>query len=155
MIDYEYQRVAIARPDGGVSIMSIIVKAPLSAFSPDAALANGFIIGVDPASGEEFWDGGITDEGVNAEIQRAGVHGLSWRRISEEEVPKDRTVRDALKPDLTIDEEKAAALRRERAIREEMALERVAARDAARAAAAEKVDQRLAAETITPENPRR
>ncbi len=91
------QHIAVTRLDGLLSVTSIITQAPLSAFSPREAIANGFII--DFVEGEEVWSGGITDEGVERELSRTiienGVDGgpfvslldvtKSWRRMDQAE----------------------------------------------------------------------
>src|SRR5690242_13183563 len=90
-MEFQYQRVAITRADGGVSIMSITTEAPTGAFASSDALANGF----QPSQDGTRWEGGITDDGVADEIKRSGIDAVSWRRIDISDVPADRTFRDA------------------------------------------------------------
>jgi len=77
------QPICITRADGRVSVMQIIVQAPLRCFSTDAALVNGFVLN---ESGD-LWVGGITDWGVENEIARTfpGEKVQSWRRMTDEE----------------------------------------------------------------------
>jgi hypothetical protein len=86
----EVEIIEVTTPDGP-RYMQIIVGAPVTAFSPDIALAVGF----QPSVDESRWEGGITDEGVMMEMDRTGGldRSMPWRRISEAEY---RTARLAL-----------------------------------------------------------
>lgn len=79
-----YQAVAVARPEGGVSIHRIITRTPFDRFSADVAIALGFIL----TKNGEWWEGGITDEGIEMEIERAGLSpNAGWARVSNSDLP--------------------------------------------------------------------
>lgn len=87
----DVQHVAVSMPGGRVAILQIVMRAPLAAFSSDAAASHGFVV-----SGEA-WERQVTDEGVEQELSRsAGLEKrLSWRRIDPSEIPQDRVFRNA------------------------------------------------------------
>lgn len=85
MVDLNtYQAVAVARPDGRVSIHRIIVRTPFNRFAADVATALGFVLSEDG----EWWEGGITDEGIEIDLDRAGlVPNDGWARIDDADLP--------------------------------------------------------------------
>lgn len=98
----DYVRIAISRPDGGVSIMQFIT----------AQKRNG----ADPG-----WTREASPENINAEIAKAGIPSTGWRIIDDSEIPQDRSFRDAWKDEggrLAIDPEKAAAIDEKRKLAE-------------------------------------
>lgn len=86
-------RIAITRSDGGVSLMDFVTR--------EYASSEG--------SG---WTREPTLEAVNATIAKANLDSVSWRFIDKNEVPEDRTFRNAWKPDLTVDMPKARDIHR-------------------------------------------
>lgn len=90
---YDVQLIAVAT-EAGVSIVQIITRAPLSAFSRDAAFANSFIVSEDGQSWELM--GALSDEGIELELARLGkTDVLSWQRITPADLPADRANRNA------------------------------------------------------------
>jgi hypothetical protein len=86
--------IAIARPDGGVSIMHFVTEQKRN--------------GDDPG-----WRREASAENINAEIAKAGIPSTGWRIIDPSEIPQDRKHRNAWKDDngrLAIDPDKAAAI---------------------------------------------
>jgi hypothetical protein len=94
--------VAITRSDGGLSLMQFVEKEHRSLQG-------------------EGWQIPPTPENINKEIKRAGLDCVSWRIIADEDVPLDRSFRNAWKDDgkISVDMPKAReiqkdVLRRER-----------------------------------------
>jgi hypothetical protein len=85
----EVQLIAISRPDGGVSIMHFVTKQQRSENDPG-------------------WTREATDEAIEAEIAKSGKGDhLGWRRIKTDDIPADRSFREAWAHDLTVDMDKA------------------------------------------------
>jgi hypothetical protein len=70
------QPISITKSDGSVAIMHFVTKGLLN------------------AAGAVF-EREATDENINAEIAKAGIDAVSWRRIEMSEIPRDRTFRNA------------------------------------------------------------
>lgn len=85
--NYAAVKIAITRPDGGVSIMSFLTV------GRGNSLPNG-ADWLDKAIGS--WSRPPTDAVVAEEVARAIPDAVAWQRILDSEVPKDRTFRDAL-----------------------------------------------------------
>ena len=81
MTQPEQVKIAIKRPDGGVTIMAFITTS-YRGMNPDGTPHVEF---TRPA----------TPENIEAEISRARLSMTSWRIINDAEVPPDRTFRDA------------------------------------------------------------
>lgn len=99
-------KIAVERADGGVSILSFVTVGRGNAL-PDGAQW------IDEARGQ--WSREPTDASVASEVARAVPDGVAWHRILDDEVPVDRTFRDALVVKggaLTHDIEKARGLTR-------------------------------------------
>lgn len=93
----EVQFVSISRADGGLSIMQFVTK----------GLLNESVVFEREAS----------DENIADEIAKAQIDAVEWRRIGPDEVPADRTFRNAWKDDgkaLGVDLPKARDIHRER-----------------------------------------
>lgn len=100
MAKIETVMIAMGRADGGVSIMSFVTKQFGSGDGPG-------------------WEREPSKENIDAEILRSGADCVSWRIVGKDEIPEDRTFRNAWKPDLSVDMPKAreihkAKLRRDR-----------------------------------------
>ena len=72
----DVQLIAIARSDGGVSVMQLVTCE----------------YGTD---GKPRWTRDATDEAIAAEIARSRQPVVSWRRITRDDVPGDRHFRSA------------------------------------------------------------
>ena len=109
--------ILIRRPDGGVSIMRIVVSAAESCF-PAVRMKGKPVIG--PMGGvlkDGIWTLDTSDARIEVEIARAQIPCLSWERISEDDVPADpasRAFRDAWRHNLTIDMPMARDIHRQR-----------------------------------------
>jgi len=79
------QKVAITRPDGGVSIMAFVIEGR-GPVLPDGAV--WFSDGT--------WVREADDKNIASEVRRSMPDAVSWRRITDDEIPSDRTYRDAL-----------------------------------------------------------
>jgi hypothetical protein len=92
------QLVAIARPDGGVSIMQ-------------------FVTAEYGRDDKPRWTRDATDNAIAAEIARASLDCTSWRRIAAADIPPDRTFRGAWKDGgaaVDVDMPKARDIHRDR-----------------------------------------
>lgn len=99
MADFEqtFVRIAISKSDGGVAIMQFLTLVKRNEEDP------GFIREATPANIEE-------------ELTKSGYGGRPWRIILDDEIPQDRTFRDAWTDTGKIehDMEKARAIQQER-----------------------------------------
>lgn len=75
MLTPKTEYIAITKTDGSLAVMQFIIEAE-------------FIR--EPS-----------DENINAEIQKSNINAVSWRRIKKEDLPLDRTYRNAWKDDGT------------------------------------------------------
>lgn len=94
----DYVRIAIVRPDGGVSIMQFVT---LIKRNPD-----------DPGFIRE-----PTSENIAAEITKSNIPVVSWRIIQDADIPADRTFRAAFTDDgvkIGHDMDKARAIHMDR-----------------------------------------
>jgi hypothetical protein len=93
----EQVKVAITRSDGGLTIIAFVTKS----FYPDGSV--------------EF-ERAASIANVNAEIAKARLDSVSWRIVPDNEVPADRTFRDAWKDagQIAVDMPKARAIQRAR-----------------------------------------
>lgn len=82
------QKVAITRQDGGVSIMAFVVEGRGSVLPSGAVWFSDGIWAREPS-----------DANIQDEISRAVPDALSWRRVTDADIPADRTYRDALRDD--------------------------------------------------------
>lgn len=107
----QVQKIAITRGDGGVSIMAFVVEGR-GGILPEGAV--WFSDGV--------WVREPSDKNIESEVRKVVPAFESWRRISDDEVPADRTFRDALVDNGTLehDIEKAREIHRD-ALRHERA----------------------------------
>lgn len=83
--------ISISLDDGSVSIMGLISQGRGS----DLPWGAEWLV-------DGWWKRNITDDIINQEIGRCEFEGksvVSWRRISQSEIPQDRTYRNALKDD--------------------------------------------------------
>lgn len=99
------QKVAITRADGGVSIMSFVVEGRGDALPSGAVWFGG-----------GNWVREPNDENIQSEVAKSVPDHVSWRRITDAEIPADRTYRDALADDgkaLSHDMAKAREIQRE------------------------------------------
>jgi hypothetical protein len=71
----ETQLVAIARADGGLTILQLVTK--------------------ERRNGETVWEQEPTDEAIAAVIAKADLDCVSWRRITAADIPADRYFRNA------------------------------------------------------------
>lgn len=86
-MDHATVKIAVERADGGVSILSFVIVGRGNTL-PDGAEW------IDKTIGQ--WSRKPTEEAISAEIARAVPDGVAWHRVLDEEVPDDRTFRDAL-----------------------------------------------------------
>lgn len=93
----EVEHIAITRQDGGIAIMQFVTRGILN---EDGAI----------------FEREATDDAVNAEIAKARIPAVSWRRIDPAELPTDRTFRDAWTDAgrVTVDMAKARGIHRDR-----------------------------------------
>jgi hypothetical protein len=104
---YETCKIAIVRPDGGVSIMSFMIVGRGNTL-PDGA------VWLDEKVGS--WARQPTESVVAAEVRRAVPDYVAWYRVSDDDIPADRTFRDALHHNgkaLVHDIEKARGIKRD------------------------------------------
>lgn len=85
------------RPDGGVSIRRIPVRASAQCYDPETATRMGFVLA------DGVWSRELSDADIEADLVK-GVPGgwVSWRRIEESELPDhgpDRMFRNAMRDD--------------------------------------------------------
>ena len=85
--NYAAVKIAIERPDGGVSIMSFMTVGRGNILPSGAVWLNQ-----DAGS----WSREPTDSAVAGEVAKSVPDFLSWHRLTDDEVPTDRTFRDAL-----------------------------------------------------------
>jgi len=85
--NYVAVKIAVTRADGGVSIMSFLT------------VGRGNLL----PSGAQWLDKGVgswsrqpTDSAVAGEVARSVPDFTAWHRLTDDEVPADRTFRDAL-----------------------------------------------------------
>lgn len=86
----EVQHIAITVADGSLAIMQFVTN-----------------------DGRQTRE--ATDEAITEEIERAGIKAMAWRRISPEDIPANRTDRDAWADTgkaITVDPVRKAALER-------------------------------------------
>lgn len=98
--------VAITCQDGSVAIMQYVTKQQRTLVKDDAG---NFI---DPG-----WTREASAENINAEIAKSNINAVSWEIINPEDVPTDRTFRNAWKmagKKLDIDMDKAREMTKER-----------------------------------------
>jgi hypothetical protein len=103
----QYERVLITREDGSTAILSFITEGRGSILPEGATW-------VDENQGT--WTRPSQESLVTAEVERAVPDYLAWHRISEADIPTDRTYRNAWHHDgkqITHDMSKARELHRE------------------------------------------
>jgi hypothetical protein len=81
----EFTRIAITRQDGGVSIMSFVTLGRGTVLPDGAEWAR-----------EGLWFRQPSDQNIQNEVARAVPDATGWHRITEADIPADRTFRDAL-----------------------------------------------------------
>lgn len=81
--------IAVSRPDGGVTVRRIPARASADAYDAKTAAAMGFGLQDDGTLSRE-----ITDELIEADLDKCGLNRVSWHIVSEDELP-DREFRDA------------------------------------------------------------
>lgn len=91
MSDFEVQLVAVERDDGGLSILSIITRAPARSFAPAVAEACGFALSPDA----QWWSRDMSDDAIEQEMARAGLSAVSWSCVTADDLPSDRRHRAA------------------------------------------------------------
>ncbi len=74
--EHTFVRIAISKPDGGVAIMQFLTLVKRNEDDP------GYVREATP-------------ENIEAELTKSGFGGLSWRIIQDDEIPQDRTFRNA------------------------------------------------------------
>lgn len=84
---YTTVKIAVERADGGVSILSFMTVGRGNALPKGAEW-------LDQSAGS--WSRVPTDASVADEVVRAVPDFVAWHRILDDEVPQDRTFRDAL-----------------------------------------------------------
>jgi hypothetical protein len=97
-LQQNFVRIAVARPDGGVSVMQFMT---LVKRNPED---KGFVR--EP-----------TPENIQAEIAKANIPSTSWRIIQDTDIPQDRTFRNSWMDDgktVTHDMTKARAIQMDR-----------------------------------------
>lgn len=96
-METQQQFVSISRDDGGTTILGFIVVGRGSVLPRDPDPARW----VDEGGG--WWERQTTDANIFAEVMRAfagsAVQPVKWRRIRQEDIPADRTFRNALTDD--------------------------------------------------------
>lgn len=104
------QAVVAERADGGVTVRRIPVLASEDCY--DAATAERLGLTLDGG----VWSRDLTDEMIAADLAKAGIEWVTWRRVDDSEIP-DRQFRDAWTVDggaIVHDMEKARAIHRDR-----------------------------------------
>jgi hypothetical protein len=83
MTDTIMEVIAVARPDGGVSIARLPVSAPVACYDPDTAERMGFaLVG-------ERWARQITDTMIDAYLAKHAIPSVSWERVAEGDIPHE------------------------------------------------------------------
>ncbi len=72
----DVQLVAMSMADGSIAIMQFVTRQ-------------------HPYRGDPGWSRDATDAAIQAEIRRAGLAPVSWARIDKDDLPSDRSARDA------------------------------------------------------------
>lgn len=80
-------KIAVERTDGGVSILSFMTVGRGNVLPSGAQW-------IDLGNGT--WSRNPSDEAVAEEVARAVPDAMAWHRILDDDVPTDRTFRDAL-----------------------------------------------------------
>jgi hypothetical protein len=87
------EMIAVSMPDGSLAIYQFFTHLEVHRMSPAAAAATGFKL----SKSKRTWQREATDDAINSELAR--VPGLTpnegWVRIAPEDVPQDRTFRNA------------------------------------------------------------
>jgi hypothetical protein len=105
--NYEAIKIAIVRPDGGVSIMAFLTIGRGNIL-PEGA------VWLDEKTGS--WARSPTESTVAGEVRRAMPDFVAWYRVADDDIPTDRTFRDALHHNgkaLVHDIEKARSIKRD------------------------------------------
>lgn len=93
MMKSKFETIVVRFPDRPVAVMSVLIAAPVASLSEEAAKAAGFAL----SKAKTSWVRKATSEVIEAEIGR--TTGLSpnagWRIVGKDELPKDRSLRDA------------------------------------------------------------
>ena len=84
------QLIAVARVDGSVSIVSFATQGRGNVLPAGAEWVN---------EARGIWERKAHDPNITVELARAVPDAIGWQRITEADIPKDRTFRDALKLD--------------------------------------------------------
>lgn len=98
------QKVAITRADGSVAVMTFVIEGRSPSLPSGAVWIE---------QGSALWFRQPNERNIAAEVQKAVPDAVSWRKIADNEVPTDRTYRNALVDDgraLNFDIQKAAGL---------------------------------------------
>jgi hypothetical protein len=104
------QAVVAERADGGITVRRLPVLASEDCY--DAATAAGMGFTLD----DGVWSRDLTDDMIVADLAKAGIEWVSWRRVDEANIP-DRDFRDAWQFDgsaIVHDMAKARAIHRDR-----------------------------------------
>jgi hypothetical protein len=105
--NYEAVKIAISRQDGGVSIMAFLTIGRGNILPAGA-------MWVDQELGS--WMRDSSDSIISSEVRKSVPDFLTWHRVTDEQIPADRTYRDALHHDgkaLVHDMAKARILKRD------------------------------------------